>query len=82
MANKTTRDERIQKEREKQFVKASKKLIWVPVAGLLAFVAVMLLFLVNWGEVYNSGFGVEVKISGYNTLSNAIYGTVPLYCFL
>ena len=75
MANKSTREERIRLERQKQFDKESKKLIFAPIAGIVCYVAVMLLFFAHWADIYNTGIpGVEVKITGFNTLFSAFTG--------
>lgn len=94
MANKRLNEQRIRKEKELRFNKECAKLTVFPIIALIGMVAIMLLFLVDWANIYNTKIvGKEVSISGFNCLfsgltgnyssSDAIYGdmAIPFYYY-
>lgn len=74
MANKKNREINLKNEREKKFRAACLKLRNYPIICLAISVLILLLFLVNFAEVFNTDVGAEVKISGFNTFFAAITG--------
>ena len=74
MANKKNREINLKNEREKKFRAACLKLRNYPIICLAISVLILLLFLVNFAEVFNTDYGAEVKISGFNTFFAAITG--------
>ena len=74
MANKKNREINLKNERDKKFRAACFKLRNFPIICLALSVLTILLFLVNFAEVFNTDYGAEVKISGFNTFFAAITG--------
>ncbi len=75
MANKKQREINIREEKERKYKQAIKRHRLFPAIGLAVTVMVILLFLVDFGAVYNSDMGKnEVKISGYNCVVAGICG--------
>ena len=74
MANKKNREINLKNDRERKFRASCAKLRNYPIICLALSVLTLLLFLVTFAEVYNTDFGAEVKISGYNTFFAAITG--------
>ncbi|MBO4594280.1 MAG: hypothetical protein J5697_01090 [Clostridia bacterium] len=74
MANKKTREENIRKDKERRFMIANKALFPLETVAAAISILVVLAFFLNWAYVHNTDVGVEVKISGFNTLIAALTG--------
>lgn len=75
MANKKTMAENIRKDRLMKYEKACRKLNVFNGGGLLLSVLALLLFFVDWAQIFNTGIpGTEVSFSGFNVLIASVSG--------
>ena len=69
MSNKKARELNIKMEKERQYKKAVRLFRIFPAIGIALTIMTILLFLLDWGAVFNTDLdGNEVRVSGYNCL--------------